>query len=104
MSDHANGIWYVRNLHLFKGLTPRELNELERLLDRREYRRGDVIFQMGERADSLYFLGRGTVSIQRRVACRRGAHSQNFQPRRHTFGDLFLGQDRRRLGTARALY
>ncbi len=102
MSDHANGIWYVRNLHLFKGLTARELNELERLLDRREYRRGNAIFQMGERADSLYFLGRGTVSIS--VASPEGEERilEIFKPG-DTFGDLFLGQDRRRLGTARAL-
>jgi hypothetical protein len=53
VSDHANGIWHVRNLHLCKGLTTRELNELEPLLDRRDYRRGDVIFRTGESADSL---------------------------------------------------
>ncbi len=101
MSSHANGIWDLGNLHLFKGLTSRELNELESLLDRREYRRGDVIFQMGENADRLHFLGKGTVSIS--VASPEGEERilEIFKPG-DTFGDLFLGQDRRRLGTARA--
>ncbi len=102
MSDHANGIWYLRNLHLFKGLTARELNELEPLLDRRDYHLGDVIFHMGESADRLYFLGRGTVSIS--VTSPEGEERilEIFKPG-DTFGDLFLGQDRRRVGTARAL-
>jgi CRP/FNR family cyclic AMP-dependent transcriptional regulator len=102
VSDHANGIWYLRNLHLFKGLTARELNELEPLLDRRDYRRSDVIFQMGERGDSLYFLGRGTVAISVTSAAGEERILEVFKPG-DTFGDLFLGQDRRRLGTARAL-
>ncbi len=102
MSFHGNGIWYLRDLHLFKGLTARELDELKPLVDRRDYRRGDVIFQMGESTDRLYFLGRGTVSIS--VTSPEGEEHilEIFKPG-DTFGELFLGQDMRRLGSAQAL-
>jgi CRP/FNR family transcriptional regulator len=102
VSYHGNGIWYLRNLHLFKGLTARELDGLKPLVDRRDYRHGDVIFQMGESTDRLYFLGRGTVSIS--VTSHEGEEHilEIFKPG-DTFGELFVGQDMRRLGTAQAL-
>lgn len=58
---YAEAVWGLRGLHLFSTLSHAELRELSPLLHRESHRRGEFLFHMGDRADRLYFLERGTV-------------------------------------------
>ncbi len=102
MPDGQDGIWNLRGLRLFKGLTARELRELALLLETRQYRRGEFIFHMGEKADRLYFLDRGTVKISLISLDGEERILDVFKPG-DTFGELFFGKSRRRVATAQAV-
>jgi glutaminase len=59
-ADHTVG---PGEYELFDGLTSTELDILVNLLERRRYRRGDAIINVGEGAGHLFFLARGNVSV-----------------------------------------
>ncbi len=103
MSDDQDSIWSLRNLHLFKDLTPEELRELSPFLDTHQYRRGEFIFHMGEEADRLYFLDKGTIKIA--VMSPEGEERiLDIFREGDTFGELFFAKTmRRRIGTAQAI-
>jgi len=48
---------------LFASLSSVEAGALAKLLKRRSFQRGEVIIQVGDEADELFFLARGTVSV-----------------------------------------
>jgi glutaminase len=48
---------------LFRGLTDDELAVLVPLLQRRSYRKGELIVNIGDQAGELFFLARGHVSV-----------------------------------------
>ncbi len=102
MPDGQDGIWNLRELRLFKGLTDLELRELAPLLETRHYHRGQFVFHMGEKADRLYFLNRGTVKISLLSAEGEERILDIFKPG-DTFGELFFGKSRRRVATAQAI-
>jgi CRP-like cAMP-binding protein len=103
MSYDQGSIWSLRNLGLFKDLTPEELRELSPFLEIHQYRRGEFIFHMGEEADRLYFLDKGTVKIS--VMSPEGEERiLDIFRAGDTLGELFFGKNmRRRIGTARAM-
>jgi len=98
-----DSIWSLRNLHLFKDLTPEELRELSPFLGMQQYRRGEFIFHMGEEADRLYFLDKGTIKIT--VMSPEGEERiLDIFKAGDTFGELFFAKTmRRRIGTAQAI-
>ncbi len=101
MRNGQDAIWNLRNVHLFKGLATRELRELAPLLQTHDYHRGQVIFHMGEKADRLFFLDRGTVKISR-ISPEGEERILDVFNRGDTFGELFFGKDKRRVATAQA--
>ncbi|MFQ5568304.1 MAG: cyclic nucleotide-binding domain-containing protein [Rhodothermales bacterium] len=53
----------LKNTPIFESMNRRELAAVERIMYRREYRAGEVIFQQGEPGLGMYIVQRGTVSI-----------------------------------------
>lgn len=102
MPENPNAIWSLRDLHLFKGLTPQELHELAPLLGTHHYHRGEFIFHLGEQADRLYFLEEGVTKLSVVSPDGRERILDIFRPG-DTFGELFFGKDKRRMATAQAL-
>jgi glutaminase len=47
---------------VFRGFSPTEIAEVSALLERRSFRQGDVLINIGDQADHLYLLARGQVS------------------------------------------
>ncbi len=102
MPNGQDAIWNLRNVHLFKGLATRELRELAPLLQTHDYHRGQFIFHMGEKADRLFFLDRGTVKISR-ISPEGEERILDVFNRGDTFGELFFGKDKRRVASAQAM-
>jgi CRP-like cAMP-binding protein len=98
-----DSIWSLRNLRLFKDLTPEELREVSPFLDTHQYLRGEFIFHMGEEADRLYFLDKGTIKVS--ILSPEGEERiLDIFRAGDTFGELFFGKAmRRRIGTAQAI-
>lgn len=95
-------IWNLRNLHLFANLHPREIRALSGVLREAGYRRGEFLFHMGDTADRLYFLQKGSVKVS--VVSQNGDERilEVFRPG-DTFGELFLMTATRRLYAAQAM-
>jgi CRP/FNR family cyclic AMP-dependent transcriptional regulator len=53
----------LASVPLFEDLSRRELAAVERILHRREYIRGEMIFKQGERGMGMYIVQKGRVAI-----------------------------------------
>jgi len=59
----ADKIWHLSQAALVKGLSTADLQMISRLSKDRVFSRGEVIFEPGKKAESLYFLNRGSVRL-----------------------------------------
>ncbi|MCB0289925.1 MAG: cyclic nucleotide-binding domain-containing protein [Calditrichaeota bacterium] len=58
------GIRYIlRRIPVFKGLNRKELAAVERILYRREYKSGEIIFHQGDPAAGMYIIEKGKVQV-----------------------------------------
>ena len=55
----------LQKLYLFKDLTPKELDEVAKLMVSNSFSPGDEIFSTGDEAHSLYVIKHGGVRIQK---------------------------------------
>lgn len=77
----------VADFELCEGLAPDEIEALASCLARRDFRPGDTIISVGERAEALFFLARGTVSVVVPVAGGGTRRLATFSPGM-TFGEM----------------
>jgi CRP/FNR family cyclic AMP-dependent transcriptional regulator len=54
---------YLRQVHIFNGLTDEEINELARVAKRRAFRSGEIIFHRDDPGQVLYVIKEGKVKI-----------------------------------------
>lgn len=95
-------IWNLRDVELFSGLEPREIEEVMRVMPTFHFRRGQHIFLAGEVADSLYVLQEGSVKVSY-ITLNGDEKVLNIFRAGDVFGELFLGKYRHRIGEAQAL-
>jgi len=53
----------LEDLELFSSLTPGEINDIVQITQRMEFRRGEYVFQQGERSRDLYVIENGQVEL-----------------------------------------
>lgn len=95
-------VWNLRNVHLFQGLTPAQMDDILSIMPVNSYRRGEFVFMAGEAADRIYVLQVGTVKVSY-VDLNGDEKILNIFQAGDIFGDLFLGKYRQRIGQAEAL-
>ncbi|MBK8027229.1 MAG: Crp/Fnr family transcriptional regulator [Chloroflexi bacterium] len=95
-------IWNLRNAHLFRGLTPAQMDEVLKTMPVRSYRRHEYIFMAGDEADALYIVQLGTVKVGYVDLNGEEKILDIFQAG-DIFGYLFLGKYRQRIGNAQAM-
>ncbi len=61
--DQQDTYALLKKVPIFEKMSRRELDAVERIMYRREYRSGDVIFRQGEPGVGMYVVQHGTVSI-----------------------------------------
>jgi CRP/FNR family transcriptional regulator, cyclic AMP receptor protein len=89
----------LKELSLFKGLSARELRELDELLHERSYQKDEIIFDEGDTGLGLFIIVNGRVKI-----CSSHSALQQLSPELgpgEFFGELSLFDDAAR--TARAI-
>ncbi|GBC76563.1 cAMP-activated global transcriptional regulator CRP [bacterium HR08] len=55
--------WCLRQVCILDGLSEHELQELSRIAPMRHFKAGQFIYHIGQRADMLYIIGEGEVTI-----------------------------------------
>ena len=53
----------LKKFHLFTGVTSKDLDALETIVERKGYMGGDLVYSEGEVADALFLIEMGTVDI-----------------------------------------
>lgn len=88
----------LRNIPIFEALSKRELIALEKIIYRREYAAGEVIFRQDDPGVGMYIIERGVVSIVYEPTGRllNELHDGDF------FGEVALLNETPRSATARA--
>jgi CRP-like cAMP-binding protein len=95
-------VWSLRNVRIFEGLPPDEIEQAMADMPRQQFQRGEYIFFTGDNADSLYILERGTVKVSY-ITLNGDERILNIFQAGDVFGDLFMGEYRHRIGEAQAL-
>ena len=95
-------IWNLRNVNLFKGLVPAQMDEVISTMPVASYRKNEFIFMAGDDADCLYIVQVGTVKVSY-VDLNGEEKIINIFQSGDMFGNLFLGKYRQRIGNAEAL-
>lgn len=80
-------IWHLRQTRLIDGLSLADLNAIVSVCTDRIYPQGEMIFNQGDPADSLFILNRGCARI-----CVVDAHDREKILGFYTTGDIF-GED-----------
>lgn len=92
----------LHHMRLLAGLAPQDLGEVARFLNIRHYRPGGFIFDVGERADKIYFLDRGIVKVT--IVSPDGRERiLDVIDAGDTFGESFLSEERGRTSAAQSL-
>jgi CRP/FNR family cyclic AMP-dependent transcriptional regulator len=53
----------MKNVPIFSDLNEKEMEELEKIIHRREYKKGEPIFRMGDPGLGMYIINQGSVNI-----------------------------------------
>lgn len=88
----------LKKIPIFEELNPREVSSIERILHRRTYRPGEVIFHQGDAGVGMYIIERGTVEIILEPVNQVVAEIRDGE----FFGELALLDESPRSATARA--
>jgi CRP-like cAMP-binding protein len=89
-------------LDVLANLTESELAVLRETLERRAYRKGDIVFREGDTSDELYVIARGSASVRLRLAgTERETRLITFSPGT-VFGELALLDQEARSATVEA--
>lgn len=59
----SSGSQLLRDISLFKDLTPEEFERVYNLATERPYERGEVVFMEGQEREAVYFIRRGLVKV-----------------------------------------
>jgi CRP/FNR family transcriptional regulator len=94
--------WHLRNVDLFTGLKPEDLQLVHNIFREARYQRGELLYMIDEPAERLFFLQSGIVKLA--VVTLEGDEKviDIFQPG-DVFGQMFLSKTRRYAYQAEAL-
>ena len=53
----------LKNFYLFTGVTSKDMEALEVIVERKDYIAGDLVYSEGDVADALFVIGMGAVDI-----------------------------------------
>lgn len=95
-------IWSLRNVHLFRGLSPQEMDKILKTMPVTSYQKNEFIFMTGDHADCVFIVQLGTVKVSY-VDLNGEEKILNIFQSGDIFGNLFLGKYRHRIGNAQAI-
>ena len=80
-------LWYLKQIHLFSGLSETDLQELDQHTKMVTVNKGEIIFIPGDPADTVYLFKKGRVKIIMADQCGKEFTAEVLQPG-EIFGDM----------------
>jgi CRP/FNR family transcriptional regulator, cyclic AMP receptor protein len=100
--DTREEIGWLKSLALFHHLSEAKLEELARYLDSQRVPAGDLIFEEGDRGDTMFLIAEGRVRIDKRVEAGEFQELVLFSPG-DSFGEMSLIEEAPRSARAVAV-
>lgn len=102
LSASPSKLWYLKSIRLFSGLSPVELQEMERMTRMQEVKKRQPVYLAGDPASTVYLLKAGRVKISRTAPTGKEITFDILEPG-EIFGELEVLGDTPRDAQAEAL-
>ena len=97
-----NKLWYLRRIRLFDGISPSEMQEMEKITRMEEVKKRQPLYFPGDPSSSVYLLKRGRVKIANTSPSGKEVTFEILEPG-EIFGELDVLEDAPRSTSAEAL-
>lgn len=82
-----NKLWYLKHIRLFDGMTPSEMQEMERITRMQEVKRRQPLYLPGDPSSNVYLLKKGRVKLANTGASGKEVTFDILEPG-EVFGEL----------------
>lgn len=82
-----NKLWYLKHIRLFDGISPSEMQEMERITRMEEVKKRQPFYLPGDPSSSVYLLKRGRVKLANTAASGKEVTFEILEPG-EVFGEL----------------
>ena len=97
-----NKLWYLRRIRLFDGISPSEMQEMEKITRMEEVKKRQPLYLPGDPSRCVYLLKRGRVKIANTAPSGKEVTFEILEPG-EIFGELDVLEDAPRSTSAEAL-
>ena len=97
-----NKLWYLRRIRLFDGISPSEMQEMEKITRMEEVKKRQPLYLPGDPSSSVYLLKQGRVKIANTAPSGKEVTFEILEPG-EIFGELDVLEDAPRSTSAEAL-
>ena len=97
-----NKLWYLRRIRLFDGISPSEMQEMEKITRMEEVKKRQPLYLLGDPSRCVYLLKRGRVKIANTAPSGKEVTFEILEPG-EIFGELDVLEDAPRSTSAEAL-
>lgn len=101
-SSSTNKLWYLKHIRLFEGITPSEMNEMEKITRMEEVKKRQPLYLQGDPSSNVYLLKQGRVKIANTAPSGKEVTFEILEPG-EIFGELEVLEDTPRSTSAEAL-
>ena len=101
-SSSTNKLWYLKHIHLFEGISPSEMQEMEKITRMEEVKKRQPLYLPGDPSSSVYLLKKGRVKIANSAPSGKEVTFEILEPG-EVFGELEVLDDAPRSTSAEAL-
>jgi len=101
-SSSANKLWYLKHIRLFDGMSPSEMQEMEKITRMEEVKKRQPLYLPGDPSSSVYLLKKGRVKIANTAPSGKEVTFEILEPG-EVFGELEVLEDAPRSTSAETL-
>lgn len=83
-SPSMNKLWYLKHIRLFAGITPSEMQEMDKITRMEEVKKRQPLYLPGDPSNSVYLLKKGRVKIANTASSGKEVTFEILEP-----GDVF---------------
>jgi CRP-like cAMP-binding protein len=98
----SNKLWYLKHIRLFEGISPSEMQEMEKITRMEEVKKRQPLYLPGDPSSSVYLLKKGRVKIANSAPSGKEVTFEILEPG-EVFGELEVLDDVPRSTSAETL-
>lgn len=101
-SSSTNKLWYLKHIRLFDGISPSEMQEMEKITRMEEVKKRQPLYLPGDPSSNVYLLKKGRVKIANSAPSGKEVTFDILEPG-EVFGELEVLEDAPRSTSAETL-